>query len=111
MSTVTSGKVHIGDVGTEFQSEILETDINGVTTPMDLTGKTTEMTFTDPAGAETTFSATIFGPPVDGIITFTNTDEDFFNESGYWFYRATVIDGPNSFTSNSVGFEVLGQQQ
>lgn len=111
MSIVTLGKVHTGDSGTEFQLEVLETGTGNVTQPVDLTGTTVEMIFTDPSSVETTFPATISGDPTDGVISFINTDTTFFNDDSYWFYRVKVIDGSNVFTSNDAAFEVLGKQQ
>jgi hypothetical protein len=111
MSIVTLGKVHTGDAGTEFQLQVLETGAGNVTQPVDLTGTTVEMIFTDPSGVETSFPATVSGDPVNGVITFTNIDTTFFNDDSYWFNRVKVTDGANVFASNDAAFEVLGSQQ
>lgn len=111
MSIVTLGKVHTGDAGTQFQLEILETGAGNVTQPVDLTGSTAEIVFTDPSGVETTFTAVITAPPTDGVIIYDNLDTEFFDDDSYWFYRAKITNGTNVFQSNDAGFEVLGKQQ
>lgn len=109
---VTLGKVHVGDVGTEFQLEVKDTDLNDSNSTVDLAGVSAMvMIFTDPDGNETEVTASIANSPgSDGIISYINTDSNFIDIPGFWYYRAKLtfdISG-NIFISNNEGFEVLG---
>lgn len=106
------GKIHTGDVNTDFQLLVQDTDINDVNTPVDLATTTLrEIIFTKPeTGVEVTKTAAILNPPgTDGVINFVNTDAAFINETGLWYYRAKLtLSGGGVFQSNAVEFEVLG---
>lgn len=109
---VDLGKVHVGDKGTEFQLLVQETDINNSNAPVDLsTTSTQEIIFTDPNGTEKTeVTASILNAPgSDGLIKYTNNDVSFFDEPGFWYYRAKLtFSGGDIFESSDASFEVLG---
>lgn len=108
---VNLGIVHVGDVNTDFQLLVEDTDINNNNNPVDLaTTSARQIVFTDPSGNETSKSASILTPPgTDGVIHFVNTDSTFVDEAGLWHYRAklTFNDG-GVFQSNDFEFEALG---
>jgi len=105
------GKPHVGDVGTEFQLEVSETDALGAIVIVNLTSSTVvEVIFTNSEGLEKgPFTATILNPPgTDGIITFTNTDATLIDIAGLFFCRARLTFGSDIFDSNDADIEVLG---
>lgn len=111
---VVLGKVHVGDKGTEFQLEVMDTDLTNTNTPVDLTGVSTmEIIFTDSDAVEKTVTASIANSPgTDGIIKYLTTDITFIDLDGFWFYRAKLtFTSGNIFQSNDAEFEVLGSQQ
>ena len=111
MSIVSFGKIHVGDSGTDFRLLVQETSSNDINEPVDLTTATAKIIITDPSGVETIFDAVIIAPATSGVISFVNTDNTFFDDASFWFYRAKIIDGATEFESNDALFEVLGKQQ
>lgn len=108
---VTLGKVHVGDVNTDFQLLVEDTDITNTNNPVDLATTTVrEIIFTDPSGNESTKSATILNPPgTDGVIHHVNSDAAFIDEAGLWHCRGKLtFSGGGVFQSNDLEFEVLG---
>jgi len=109
---VNLGKVHVGDVGTDFQLLVEDTDVSETNSPVDLATTTLqEIIFTDPDGIEkTAVTAAIVNPPgTDGIIQYVNLSAAFIDKAGQWFYRARLtFSGGNIFSSNDADFEVLG---
>ena len=107
---VNLGKVHVGDVGTEFQLLVEDTTVNNTNTPLDLSLADDFFTvFTDPSGNETVYDATILNPPgTDGIIKFITTSPSPWDESGFWSRRARIHYAIGSqYDSNDIIFEVL----
>lgn len=106
------GLVHTGDVDTDFQILVEETNVSGVNVVFDLSSASTlEMVFTDPNGDETTVTATALnGTGTDGIMRYINsTPLPVISISGLWKYRAKLGMGSGGvFQSNSASFEVLG---
>ncbi len=109
----TGGKPHVGDIGTEFQLEVAETNAAGNLVIVDLTSSTAvQVIFTNSEGLEKgPFTATILNPPgTDGIITFTNTDPTLLDAAGLFFCRARItFSVTDIFDSNDVDIEVLGE--
>lgn len=109
---VNIGKPHVGDLNTDYQLLVEETDFTGTSnTPVNLASTDAQfMTFTDPDGNETEQTASILNPPgSDGIIRFIDSPtESILTQAGIWKYRATLeySDG-GDFTSNDAIFEVL----
>jgi len=105
------GKIHVGDLGTDIQIVITDTDINGVNVILNLTGSISQfIKIFDPDGnLETTLSASILNPPgTDGIIRAINTSAELFDEEGLWEFKGEITDsGGNKFTTNRIGKEVL----
>ena len=112
---VNLGKVHVGDVGTNFQLLVEDTDVSDTNSPVDLSTTTLqEIIFTDPDGIEkSAVTASITNPPgSDGIIEFVTLVSTFIDKAGEWFYRARLtFSGGNVFSSNDARFEVLGSAE
>lgn len=107
------GKPHVGDIDTDFQLLVEQTDFTGTTnSPVNLADTTTQyMIFTDPDGVETQKTASILNSPgSDGLIRFIDDSvlSSAAARAGIWKYRARLIfsDGSN-FSSNNAVFEVL----
>ena len=105
------GKIHVGDIGTDIQILINETDVSGTNIVFDLTGSTGHSIIVyDPQGnLENTLTASILNPPgTDGIIRAINTDSTLFDEEGPWEFKGEVtLSGGNKFTTNRILKEVL----
>jgi hypothetical protein len=105
------GKVHVGDVNSDFILTINET-VNGVNQAFDLQAasySTLQIIISDPDGTETIQSgALVNSPGTDGKIHALNTDAALFGVGGAWTAkgRVTLTDG-SIFTSNEITFEVL----
>jgi len=99
------GKIHVGDIGTDIQILVNDTDITGTNVVQDLTGSTLQRIFVyDPQGnIEATLIASILNPPgTDGIIRHTTTTS-IFDEEGPWEFKGEVtLAGGNIFTTNRI---------
>ncbi|MGI0056144.1 MAG: hypothetical protein ACREAK_02085 [Nitrosarchaeum sp.] len=108
---VNIGKPHVGDIQTDFQLLVEETDyLGGGNTPVDLSLTTTQyIIFTDPNGVETQVTASILNPPgTDGLIRYIDTTPSLLTIAGIWKYRARLIfTTGGEFSSNDAVFEVL----
>ena len=105
------GKIHVGDIGTDIQILVNNTDVDGVNQIQDLTGITLARIFVyDPQGnLEITLTASILNPPgTDGIIRAINTSAATFDEEGPWEFKGEItLAGGNLFTTNRILKEVL----
>jgi len=105
------GKIHVGDIGTDIQILINDTDITGTNVVFDLTGSTVHKILVyDPNGnLEITLTASILNPPgTDGIIHAINSSAALFDEEGPWEFKGEVtLGGGNLFTTNRILKEVL----
>jgi len=105
------GKIHVGDIGTDIQIEVNDTDILGVNVILDLTGSTAQFIIVyDPNGIiQDTLTASILNPPgTDGIIRAVNTDSALFDEEGPWEFKGEVtLPGGTKFTTDRILKEVL----
>lgn len=110
---VDIGKPHVGDIDTDFQLLVEETDFAGASnTPVDLSTTTTQyMIFTDPDGTETQATASILNSPgSDGLIRYIDTAilSAATARAGIWKYRARLVfSSGGEFSSNDAVFEVL----
>jgi len=104
------GKPHVGDVNTDFQLLVQDTDVNGVNQIVDLSTATSlQIIIQDPDGTETTVTASVLNAPgTDGYMRYLNQSSALLNQGGIWKYRAkiTFSDG-GVFQSNNASFEVL----
>lgn len=110
---VNIGKPHVGDIDTDFQLLVEETDFaGGGNTPVNLADTTDQfIIFTDPDGVETEKIASILNSPgSDGLIRFIDDSvlSSAAARAGIWKYRARLVfsDG-GEFSSNDAVFEVL----
>lgn len=108
---VNLGKVHVGDINTLLILPVEDTQ-SGSNVAFDLSANpgTYYIILIDPDGNESSHAAGVANAPgTDGKIQFLNTDSTLFDEAGYWQAKARLdLDDGSDFTSNEVGFEVLG---
>ena len=108
------GLPHVGDKNTDFQIVVEDTDVNGVTAILNISGATTlQMFFRDPIGnTYGPFTASFLTTGVDGIMRYINSDPTGtgvnLNVGGFWTYWGKVIfsDGGEFTTSDNI-VEVL----
>lgn len=106
---MVAGKVHVGDVSTDFQITVQETLVDGTNVVFNLEDTTArQMIFTAPDGTETTVTANILnGTGTDGILRYINTAVSI-NATGFWKYRAKVtLTGGAIHQTNDAIFEVI----
>ena len=70
---------------------------------------TIQMIFTDPAGNNTTKTATFDSDGSDGIIKYT-VEDGLIDEAGYWTVRGRVTSGTAKLTTVPHNFEVLAKE-
>lgn len=76
---MAANEVHVGDVGTIFEVEILDG-----ATPVPLTGATiTDIIIKKPDGTSVTWTAVVYGDPLQGKIRYTTITGDI-DQAGQW---------------------------
>ena len=103
------GKIHVGDILTDFQVVVYDTDVNDATSVLDVSTCTAKyIIITDPDGNETQFTASFLTTGTDGIIRYINSNAAFLDEGGVWKYHGRVIfPDTGDFSTNPALFEVL----
>jgi len=108
------GKIHVGDINTDIQLTVQDTQIGGANTPVNFVTTpiaSSNIIVYDPSGnIQATLAASILNPPgTDGIIHAVNTLGTLFDEAGPWEFKGelNMSDG-GKFTTNRILKEVLG---
>lgn len=108
---VNLGKIHTGDIGTELQLKVEDTDVTNTNQTVDLSqvdGATPLwVILTDPDGNKVEFEAEFLTDGTDGYMSYT-TEGDIWTQAGYWKKRPRIeyVDG-RKYSGNDVIFEVL----
>lgn len=108
---VNFGKIHVGDVNTDFQVLCEETnDIGTINTVINLASTTAwTIVLTKPDGTVIEKTGRIVNPPgSDGIVGWINSSSTFIDVGGFWTRSAklTFNDG-GVFETNPIIFQVL----
>jgi len=108
---VNLGKIHTGDIGTELQLKVEDTDITDTNQVVDLSQvdgtNPLWVIITDPDGKKTEFEASLLTDGTDGYMVYI-TVTNIWNQAGYWKKapRIEYLDG-RKYTGNDIIFEVL----